>query len=237
MSIFSQGYNSPKPSQKTLDTERACCYSTCTLERRSALTVCTSEVEQLVEGTTDELFSMRQYELLFILPGTLAENEATEAAKAVEATLSENGATELSVADKGKTRLAYPIKHIRYGYFFVASFDAAPENVPVIEKKLGLMSQLLRALLTKQNPKAKPVEQIVAIQNVVGTKQSKQQATTPKPKRTKKTEEPASKKVVEKKDTAEEKEDQKESKKDEKITIEEIDQKLDKLLGDDIASV
>lgn len=90
---------------------------------------------------------MKHYELYVVLPGTLTEDEVTPLSSTVEATLAEQGATNVMVEDLGKNRLAYPMKQIRYGYTRVMYFDAEPSAIPVINQKLRLMPELLRAMI------------------------------------------------------------------------------------------
>ncbi|HBU07399.1 MAG TPA: 30S ribosomal protein S6 [Candidatus Magasanikbacteria bacterium] len=92
---------------------------------------------------------MQNYELMFILPGTLSEDEVPALVNKVKAVLEENGVEKLTISDMGKSRLAYPIKHIRYGYFSLAHFEAENNAIVIINGKLRLMSELLRVLLTK----------------------------------------------------------------------------------------
>ncbi|MBI5221492.1 MAG: 30S ribosomal protein S6, partial [Candidatus Magasanikbacteria bacterium] len=51
----------------------------------------------------------------------------------------------------GKMRLAYPIKQIRYGYFYTIVFNAEVGGLKALQTKLGLMRDLLRAMFTEFN--------------------------------------------------------------------------------------
>jgi len=95
---------------------------------------------------------MQNYELMLILPGTLSEDEVDPLLEKVSKIIEEAGALNLSVVKLEKRRLAYPMKHIRYGYFNLVYFDAEPEMVVDIQNKLRLMPELLRALLQKHDP-------------------------------------------------------------------------------------
>lgn len=95
---------------------------------------------------------MKHYELLTVLPGTLSETEVPERIKQVTTLLSENGATEVTVEDMGKSRMAYPMKHIRYGYYHKMQFQAEPEQLPTLHNKLRLQSEMLRAIITSYVP-------------------------------------------------------------------------------------
>lgn len=91
---------------------------------------------------------MKYYELLTVLPGTLTESDVPERIAQIKTILVENGAIEVRVEDMGKSRLSYPMKHIRYGYYHTLQFQAEPEQMPAIREKLRLLPEVLRALLT-----------------------------------------------------------------------------------------
>jgi small subunit ribosomal protein S6 len=95
---------------------------------------------------------MQNYELLAIFPGTLSETEVQPSVDKVRQVITENGGENLQLNDMGKSRLSYPIRHIRYGYFQVGRFQAEAEAVNKIQQKLKMMPELLRALITKYNP-------------------------------------------------------------------------------------
>lgn len=95
---------------------------------------------------------MKNYELLCVLPGTLGEDETTPIAAEVAALLSSNGGSNVTTEDRGKSRLAYPMKHIRYGYFTLFTFQAEPEALSGIQAKLRLMTTILRAMINEFNP-------------------------------------------------------------------------------------
>lgn len=95
---------------------------------------------------------MKHYELLCVLPGTLGEDEVAPVVAEVSALLAANGASDVATEDRGKSRLAYPMKHIRYGYFTLFTFSAERASIPVIQAKLRLVNQLLRAMINEFDP-------------------------------------------------------------------------------------
>lgn len=110
---------------------------------------------------------MQPYELLFILPGTLTEDEVKPVAQSVTTTIEKAGGQNVVLHDLGKSRLAYPMKHIRYGYFSLCIFDAEPKDIPEIHHKIRLMPQLLRAMVHVHNPKQKTITKMSAISDVL----------------------------------------------------------------------
>ncbi len=107
---------------------------------------------------------MPSYELLFILPGTLAENEVNPLVAKVKDLIENNGGQGLSVDTQDKRRLAYPIKQIRYGYFQLAYFKAETEAIKTIEQKLAMVPELLRFFFKKHNPNSKAEKKINFLQ-------------------------------------------------------------------------
>lgn len=98
---------------------------------------------------------MKHYELLAVLPGTLTETEAHEIATQVKETVEKNGGTSIEQEYNGKSRLAYPMRHIRYGYFFLFTFEATEADVITIQAKIRLIGQILRFLCKIYNPSQK----------------------------------------------------------------------------------
>jgi small subunit ribosomal protein S6 len=93
------------------------------------------------------------YELIYILPGTLAETEVQTATEKIKGMMTEMGASDMVVTEIGKNRLAYPMNHIRYGYFFITRFAAEQSAVEGIKEKLRLSGEILRMMITTYDPK------------------------------------------------------------------------------------
>lgn len=98
---------------------------------------------------------MQKYELLLVLPGTLDDNESEAKAGEVLNLVKEH-AVEAELVKIGKNRLAYPIKQIRYGYFFTIIFSAETAGLKALQGKLGLMRDLLRAVVAHFKVKYTP---------------------------------------------------------------------------------
>ncbi len=90
---------------------------------------------------------MNKYELLLILPGTLDEKEAEKKSQEIVEVVKQFG-QEAVLTVLGKNRLAYPVKQIRYGYFYTVAFEAEKEKVRPLQEKLNLMREVLRAMIT-----------------------------------------------------------------------------------------
>lgn len=209
---------------------------------------------------------MRKYEILLVLPGTLDEKESEEKTNEV-VSLVNKFSKDVVVTPMGKNRLAYPINHIRYGYFYTIIFSTEPENVDKIEKKIKIIRDLLRSIISHYNKSIEGAQKISNFNeafrnnnNQNNTTQNLKQAES-KPELPKTTsikiETPDTKETKEKveeevkKETSDNKNDSKEktveistkdSKKEEKeekssIDLKEIDKKLDEFLSDDAIKI
>jgi small subunit ribosomal protein S6 len=166
---------------------------------------------------------MKQYELLYILPGTLVEDELSPTIEKVKEIIVAEGGSIVSVEERGKNRLTYPMKHIRYGYFFLIIFEVEVDAVALIQKKLTMTKDFLRVLINTHDPEKnkKYSEAMVALERrsaQYGNKGRESEAP-----------------VVEKKKV--EKKLKKEEKKEKKVDMEEINEKLDALLQSDLEKV
>lgn len=169
---------------------------------------------------------MTHYELLCVLPGTLSEDEVAPVIEKVEATVKEAGVEKIEMHDLGKNRLAYPMKHIRYGYYRIVRFQAEPASVSQMQGKLRLISELLRAGIQTYNPETDDP--------VITHGRENQQKGAPAQKGADLTLPEMAQAPVAKKKAAPAVE---ETKKEEKVSMDNIDKKLDEILDKDIASV
>lgn len=172
---------------------------------------------------------MKQYELLCILPGTLSEEEQKPVLEKLKQIVQECGGANLEHDEIGKNRLAYPIKHIRYGYFHVTRFECEDgKNLQALQVKLGLIPELLRVLIRKFDPaKADKTNQDMlakgTISHISTEKEPRQPRKIERPTTSvKKEEKPVEEEVVEEEKPA--------------LDMEEIDKKLDEILVDDISA-
>lgn len=103
---------------------------------------------------------MQNYELLFILPGTMSDDEVAPVIEKVKSVVINNSGTNWELEPMEKRRLAYPMKHIRYGYFYLAFFQAGPEAVVKTRAELRLLPELLRSLVSKFDPEKQKFHKI-----------------------------------------------------------------------------
>ena len=93
-----------------------------------------------------------RYETVYIFASALEEAEINERLERYHATL--GGADAVEVSHWGKRTLAYPIKNQPVGYYVLARFDAAPEQLAEYQRLLRLDESLLRFLMVLSDPEA-----------------------------------------------------------------------------------
>lgn len=200
---------------------------------------------------------MNKYELLFVLPGTLSEDEVGPLVDKVKELLSNAGITELEIIKEEKRRLAYPIKHIRYGYFNIVYFSCEKDELRLAQEKLRMLPDLLRVFIQKIDPSVEPMKKIefgtplqggkteerVAVRkstpdkdsstvnNIDSKKVKEEKKDVIEPKTDEAKEESVDKTSIEENKKVESKEESK------KVSEEEIDKKLDEILDIDLSKV
>lgn len=87
---------------------------------------------------------MRDYEVMTIHRPDLAESDIDSKVTEVESFLSDGGATVTKRDLWGKRRFAYEIDHLSEGYYSVLSFQAPPEAVETLDRRLTLADEVLR---------------------------------------------------------------------------------------------
>lgn len=110
---------------------------------------------------------MKKYELLLVLPGTLDEKEVGKQVQEIKEAVSANS-QDVELNDLGKVRLAYPIKQIRYGYYYTLVFNAEADAVKIISDKLKLRADVLRSMISHFNTNVTAAKKIVYNTNEVG---------------------------------------------------------------------
>ena len=93
------------------------------------------------------------YEVLFALNGNLAE-DAYVALKDKFVALIGDNATDVTVNEWGKRRLAYPINYITEGYYVLVTFKSEPEFPRELERVLGITEGVLRYMTVAKEAKA-----------------------------------------------------------------------------------
>lgn len=94
---------------------------------------------------------MKQYEIMTIYKADLDEQGAKDLSSKVQETITTAGGKILSSNFWGKRRFAYEIKHQKEGYYDVINFEIDLSKLKKFESKLGLMTGIVRYLITAQS--------------------------------------------------------------------------------------
>ena len=101
------------------------------------------------------------YETLFAVSGNLAEDD-TKALVEKFVNLVKENATDVTVNEWGKRRLAYPINYITEGYYVLVTFKSEPSFPLELERVFGITEGVLRYMTTTKIEKAGKAEATVA---------------------------------------------------------------------------
>lgn len=171
---------------------------------------------------------MTHYEMLVVLPGTLTEAEVKPLIDSVKETAERFGATEMVAHDMGKSRLAYPMKHIRYGYYYILQFAAEESKVQEVQSRVRLISNILRLTFRTYDPATQTVDKTKLTITPLASVVPDEAAPAPRESR-----EYTKRETVKVAPVAEKVEvDAKKA-----VSIEEIEEKLDKMLEKDLGQV
>lgn len=104
---------------------------------------------------------MREFELMFIVDGTMPEEEATAVAATVQSFISSKG-TILKADPWGRRRMAYPINKKQDGYYWVIAFQCEPGEVDALKQQLRVNENVIRWMVTRPEHKKTlvPVESV-----------------------------------------------------------------------------
>jgi small subunit ribosomal protein S6 len=105
---------------------------------------------------------LREFELMFIVDGTMPEEEATAVATTVQSFISSKG-TILKADPWGRRRMAYPINKKQDGYYWVIAFECEPGEVDALKQQLRVNENVIRWMVTRPEHKKAvvPAEAVV----------------------------------------------------------------------------
>lgn len=95
---------------------------------------------------------MQKYELLYIVPAKYTEEELKGFSEKVGSIVSQTGAKILETTVLGKRKLAYPIKHLKYGHYVLVDLEAEKDVIENLNRALRLTTELLRHLVIVKDP-------------------------------------------------------------------------------------
>ena len=100
----------------------------------------------------------RQYELVYILPPDISEQQTTELHEQVAAIVSRmNGQIE-KTENWGRRRLAYEIGHFKEGVYVLDVLIGSGELIKELDRRLKVMDQVVRHMVVRVDEEKKVVE-------------------------------------------------------------------------------
>jgi len=161
----------------------------------------------------EQELKIEHYELLYIVPITYTAEELKPIIEKVSSLIKEQDGKITKDGDLGKLKFAYPIKHQSHGYYQLFEFDLPKENLQKLNNALSLTNEILRFLIVKKKIKTeKEIKKEKDLQDKLAKKKEKE-----------------IEKIKKEKKEAEEKP----KKEKDKVSLEELDKKLDEILGGD----
>lgn len=155
---------------------------------------------------------IEHYEMLYIISANYTADEVKPIIEKIVATIKEQNGEITKDEDMGKIKFAYPIKQQNHGYYRLFEFNLPKEKLQNLNKTLSLANEILRFLLVKKRVKTET--EIKKEKELQGKLAKKKEKEIEKIK--------AEKKEVKEKAPKE--------KGREKISLEDLDKKLDEIL-------
>ena len=102
------------------------------------------------------------YETLFAISGNFTEEEYTAVKEKFVNLVNEN-ATDVTVNEWGKRRLAYPINYITEGYYVLLTFKSEPSFPLELERVFGITEGIIRYMTTVKLEKTLKSEPVIEV--------------------------------------------------------------------------
>jgi small subunit ribosomal protein S6 len=155
------------------------------------------------------------YEILYIISGQNTDDDAEKIKEKATAAFAKAQAEVTRNENLGKLKLAYPIKHVRHGFYILVEFKAEPGAVKAIERELGLMPEILRYQSVRLSDSPNGEEEKKEIKMISYEAPEREEDRQPKSRGEEKKKVPAKKPAK-------------------KVNLEELDKKLDEILESDV---
>ena len=171
---------------------------------------------------------MKQYyELVYLLRISVTPEQAAEIQKQIEGIIKQHEGTIAKFGEFGKRKLAYEINHETHANYWLAEFEVATDTIQELHRVLTLEGRVLRFLITATRPKTEEdIERERRMKESLEKSEMKERQTLRERTKEKEKEKVKKEGPVPKAETAKKKEQ-------EKISLEELDKKLEELLDDD----
>ena len=109
------------------------------------------------------------YETLFAISGNFSEEEYKAVSEKFVTLINEN-ASDVTVDEWGKRRLAYPINYITEGYYVLVNFKSEPDFPRELTRVFGITEGVIRYMTTAKEVKAPAaVAEEISVEKVAET--------------------------------------------------------------------
>lgn len=92
------------------------------------------------------------YEFFCIVPGDVTQEDATRTIDEVKQKVAAAGGAVDDAIALGKQRLAYPIRHARFGYYYMLYMTMGAPEMTALRRELERHAGLLRVFVRQFNP-------------------------------------------------------------------------------------
>ncbi len=96
-----------------------------------------------------DVHTTSRYELMYIIPATITDEEAGTVETKISALVTKYGGTVESTKRLGKLRLAYAIGDHRHGFYVLVHFSADHSSVAKIEENLRISTDIIRHMILR----------------------------------------------------------------------------------------
>jgi small subunit ribosomal protein S6 len=174
---------------------------------------------------------IQHYELMYILPGSLELEQVPAHKAAVAEMVKAAGATITVELDMERRRLAYKMGQESYGYYHVMQFDAEASAIKPLDAKIRLENAVMRFMIVKATPMtADQLKEMIAGEKYKKQRPQPAAAVAAKVEQTSATALTEAEMAFAKSASSKRAEEVVEE--DKKVSIEELDKKLDAILED-----
>ena len=90
---------------------------------------------------------MKNYEIMFIVKTTITEDEVKAVSIKFQEVLTNDGAEIIEFVEMGQRDLAYEIKKLKTGYYFVINCNASDNTVKEFDRLALIDSNIIRHLI------------------------------------------------------------------------------------------
>ena len=103
---------------------------------------------------------MRNYEIMFIVNPTIAEEEIDKINTQIEAVITSGGGTIEKIEKMGKRRLAYEVDRHREGYYVLFVIAANGDIIKECERRLRVMDAVIKYITVRTDDETRRLEKM-----------------------------------------------------------------------------